>query len=274
MPSSLTILGSGYTAKFLVPLAEQRYTHVFATSRNPDRHLGHLRPEQRIRFDLARSDTWSLLPVETDVLWCFPAVPLELVKQFAESASLRARRLVVLGSTSSYDDGTSIEYPPPWVEETATIDLSKPRVQGEELLRTCYGAIVLRVAGIYGPGRNPIDWIQTGRVNRSHKYVNLIHVEDLGATCLAALRHAKSGEVYNVSDGQPRAWSEICETVERRWQIGSSVSQEPRPCGKRLSNKKMCDLLSLDRAGLRYRDLFDALEVIQRNSFNEAEPSR
>ncbi|QPD04241.1 MAG: hypothetical protein Nkreftii_002015 [Candidatus Nitrospira kreftii] len=272
--SSLTILGSGYTAKFLVPLAEQRYTQIFSTSRNPDQHLGHLRPEQRIRFDLARSDTWSLLPVETDVLWCFPAVPLELVEQFAEFALLRARRLVVLGSTSSYDDGISADYPPPWIEETASIDSTKPRVQGEELLRTHYGAIILRVAGIYGPGRNPLDWIRTGRVNRSRKYVNLIHVEDLGTTCLAALRHAQSGEVYNVSDGQPRTWSEICESVERRWDIRSSVSDEPSPGGKRLSNNKVCELLHLDEAGLRHTNLFEALEAIQKDSLNEAGPSR
>jgi hypothetical protein len=274
LQSSLTILGSGYTAKFLVPLAEQRYTQVFSTSRNPDQHLGYLRPEQRIRFDLARSDTWSLLPVETDVLWCFPAVPLELVEQFAEFALLRARRLVVLGSTSSYDDGISAEYPPPWIEETATIDLTKSRVQGEELLRTRYGAIILRVAGLYGPGRNPLDWIRTGRVNRTRKYVNLIHVEDLGTTCLAALRHAKSGEVYNVSDGQPRTWNEICEWVERRWDIRSSVSDEPTPAGKRLSNYKMFELLNLDGAGLRHTNLFEALEAIQKDSLNEAGPLR
>jgi hypothetical protein len=274
LQSSLTILGSGYTAKFLVPLAEQRYTQVFSTSRNPDQRLGHLRPEQRITFDLARSDTWASIPQATDVLWCFPAVPLELVEQFAEFALLRARRLVVLGSTSSYDDGISAEYPPPWIEETTTIDLTNPRVQGEELLRTRYRAIILRVAGIYGPGRNPLDWIRTGRVNRSRKYVNLIHVEDLGTTCLAALRHAKSGEVYNVSDGQPRTWDEICESVEQRWDLRSSVSDEPRPGGKRLSNNKMFELLNLDGAGLRHTNLFEALEAIQKNSLNEAGPSR
>lgn len=274
LQSSLTILGSGYTAKFLMPLVEQRYTHVFATSRNPDQHLGHLMCNQRVAFDLTRPETWASIPRATDVLWCFPAVPLELVKQFAESSLFHARRLVVLGSTSSYDDGVAAEYPPPWIDETATIDLTKPRVQGEELLRTCYGAIILRVSGIYGPGRNPLDWIRTGRVNRSCKYVNLIHVEDLGATCLAALRHAKSGEVYNVSDGQPRTWNEICETVERRWNIRSCMPDEPRPGGKRLSNNKMCELLNVDGAGLLHTDLYEALEAIQKNSLNEAEPLR
>jgi hypothetical protein len=270
---SLTILGSGYTANFLLPLAQHRYSKVFATSRDPDRHLTHLNPDQRIRFDLAQSETWQMIPPSTDILWCFPAVPVELVRQFADVASLRTRRLVVLGSTSAYDVGASAEYPPPWVDETALIDLKKHRVQGEELLRTDYDAIVFRVAGIYGQGRNPVEWIRTGRVNRSRKYVNLIHVEDLASSCLAALTHADSGEVYNISDGHPRTWMEICQMVEQRWAIRSSDSQEAQATGKRVLNKRMCELLKLGGTGLRYGDLFEALELIQRNSLNEATPS-
>ena len=271
---ALTILGSGYTAKVLLPLAEQQYAQVFATSRDPDRHLTDLRPEQRIRFDLTQPETWQLIPPATDLLWCFPAVPIALVQQFAETALLQARRLVVLGSTSAYDDHLSTEYPPSWVDETATIDLNKPRVQGEELLRTSYGAIILMVSGIYGPHRNPIDWIRTGRVARSRKFVNLIHVEDLAATCLAAIRHGEEGTTYNVSDGTPRTWDEICETVERRWAVRSSVSPEPQPMGKRIANRRLCELLKADGVSLRHHDLYQALEQIEEMTVNEAGPSR
>lgn len=274
MHHSLTILGSGYTAKFLLPLARHHYSHVFATSRDPDRHLTHLSPDQRIRFDLARPETWQAIPTSTDIVWCFPAVPIELVRQFAEAASLRTRRLEVLGSTSAYDVCASAEYPPPWVEETAPVDLTKPRVQGEELLRTSYGAIVLRIAGIYGPGRNPVEWIRTGRVNRSRKYVNLIHVEDLVSSCLAALMHADPGGIYNVSDGNPRTWVEICTMVEQRWDIRSPDSQDADSPGKRVSNKRMCGLLKLHGIGQCHRNLFETLELMQRSSLNEATPSR
>jgi nucleoside-diphosphate-sugar epimerase len=181
---------------------------------------------------------------------------------------------VVLGSTSAYDDCASVEYPPPWVDETAKIDITKPRVQGEELLRTSYRAVVLRIAGIYGPGRNPVEWIRTGRVHPSRKYVNLIHVEDLAATCLAALEQSDKSVAYNVSDGTPRTWNEICETVERRWAVQSSGSGEPRSAGKRVSNKKMCELLKSNHERLRHDDLYEALELIQRSSLNEAGPSR
>ncbi|NGZ11909.1 MAG: hypothetical protein CV088_21505 [Nitrospira sp. LK70] len=274
MHHSLVILGSGYTAKFFLPLAQNHYSHIFATSRDPDRHLSHLRPDQRIRFDLARPDTWQEVPTSADVLWCFPAVPTELVQRFAEAASLRTRRLVVLGSTSAYGGSASAEYPPPWIDETASVDLTKPRVQGEELLRSSYDAVLLRVAGIYGPGRNPVDWIKTRRAKNSRKYVNLIHVEDLAVTCLAALAHGEPGSVYNVSDGDPRTWMEICKMVEQRWDIRAADSQDADSPGKRVSNKRLCELLKLYDGGLRCRDLFETIELMHQNSLNEATPSR
>lgn len=274
MRHSLVILGSGYTAKFLLPLARHRYSHVFATSRDPDRHLTYVNLDQRIRFDLAQPKTWEAIPTSADVLWCFPAVPIELVQRFADAASLRTRRLVVLGSTSAYNDYPSAEYPPPWVDETAPVDLTKPRVKGEEFLRTSSRATVLRVAGIYGPGRDPVEWIRTGRVSRSRKYVNLIHVEDLASSCLAALMHADPSKIYNISDGNPMTWMEICKVVEGRWNIRSYNSRKADSPGKRVLNKGMCELLKLDGTGLRHGDLFEALERIQCNAFSEARPSR
>jgi len=97
------------------------------------------------------------------------------------------------------------------------MDRTKPRVQGEKYLRNELCHIVLRVAGIYGPGRNLLDWIRQGRIGSSRKYVNLIHVEDLAAICFAALDRGHPGEAYNVSDGQPHTRNEIWPTAQQRW---------------------------------------------------------
>jgi nucleoside-diphosphate-sugar epimerase len=111
-------------------------------------------------------------------------------------------------------------------------------------------------------------------VTRSRKYVNLIHVEDLAFTCLAALAHADSRGTYNVSDGNPRTWMDICQMVDHRWDIRSADAQATDSTGKRVLNKRMCELLQLDRVSLRHRNLDEALELIQRNSLNEAKLSR
>lgn len=258
--TSLVILGSGYTARRLLPLASRRYTRVFATSRQPEEHLSDVPANQRIQFDLEQPDTWKNIPEQADLLWCFPAAPLDLVRKFSATLDPPTRRIVALGSTSAYDIGNSQEYPPPWTDESAQIDLTKPRVQGEESLRKDCCAIVLRVAGIYGPGRSPIDWIRTGRVSPSLKYVNLIHVEDLAAICLLALDKGKPGEAYNVSDGQPHTWSEICATAQQRWGVTAAAANKDSSPGKRISNAKL-------RAGLGYTfkhpDLYEALALIE-----------
>ena len=263
---SLVILGAGYVARFLFPFASRRYAHVLATSRVPENHLSHIAPNRRILFALTQQDTWKNIPNETDLLWCFPAMPLNLVQEFAATLDPPSRRLVVLGSTSAYDIGSSREYPPPWIDESAPIDLTRPRVQGEEFLRINCGAIVLRVAGIYGPGRNPLDWIRTGRVGPSRKYVNLIHVNDLATISLATLQHGTPGDVYNVSDGLPRTWADICRITEQRWSIHPASSELSATPGKRILNNKILSLLQADHASLRHSDFLQALEELLNRS--------
>lgn len=262
LSTSLVILGSGYTARFVLPLAERRYPRILATSREPDRHLSHIQPDQRIQFDLTRQDTWKNIPTDADLLWCFPATPLDLVRQFAATLQPRSRRLVVLGSTSAYTTESLIEYPPPWVDETAPIDLAQPRVEGEEFLRTHCAAVILRVAGIYGPRRNPIEWIRSGRVGLSRKYVNLIHVEDLAEICLTALHRGAPGEAYNVSDGTPRTWKDICRMARDRWGIQPSLEAEDALTGKRIANGKLLSLLSSTQKSLMHVDLYQSLEQL------------
>lgn len=263
----LVILGSGYTGRFLFPLAAQRYPSVFATSREPERRLAHLPADRRLHFDLMRRDTWPNIPASADLLWCFPAQPPESVQAVAAAIKAPARRLVVLGSTSAYDIGGSRDSPPQWIDETAPVDPCNPRVQGEEFLRRECGAIVLRVAGIYGPGRNPLDWIRLGRVGPSGKYVNLIHVEDLASICLAALAQGKPGEIYNVSDGVPRTWDEICKTAQERWSVAPAAGPRTDLPGKRIVARKVGTHLGV---AIRHSDLYAALEFLERSNATSA----
>ena len=262
LSQALVILGAGYTARFVLPHAERRYARILLSSRDPDPNLNHVRPDRRIRFDLHQSNTWKNIPSGADLLWCFPATPLQLVQQLAQAHDLSSHRLVVLGSTSAYTETNSHEYPPPWIDETAPIAQQQPRVEGEEFLRTTCGATILRVAGIYGPGRSPLDWIKKGRVGPSRKYVNLIHVEDLAAVCLMALDRGRPGESYNVSDGTPRTWTEVCGRAQDRWGIHSvSRSDGDGPTGKRIANRKLLAMLGADQQ-LRYPDLWNALDQL------------
>ena len=261
MTHPIIILGAGYTGKHLASSLTGASRLFFATSRDPDKHLSHVPADRRLRFDLEQPSTWPNIPVGADLIWCFPATPLEQVQAFARTLDAPDRRIVVLASTSAYEASDhSTEYPPPWTDESVSIDLTKPRVQGEEFLRMNCGAILLRVAGIYGPGRNPLAWIKQGRVSPSRKYVNLIHTEDLAAICLLALEKGKPGEAYNVSDGTPRTWNEIYATAQERWGMPTAAKKEDRSTGKRISTAKLQASLGYT---LRHPDLYEALALIE-----------
>ncbi|TAJ10426.1 MAG: hypothetical protein EPO61_03020 [Nitrospirae bacterium] len=265
-PSPVVILGAGYTGLVIHALGTALGLTVLAGSRSPHEHLTSIPRSQRLRFDLEQPQTWADIPEQARLVWCFPAVPETLVRDFAERVAPTVSRLVVLGSTSGYElaapqkEGTAA----PLIDEEAPLNLALPRVRGEEWLRTHSPAIVLRSAGIYGPGRHVLDWIRHGRVTASPRFVNLVHVEDLAGICLAALERGRAGAVYNVSDGQPRQWAEICRIAQQRWGVESldkgPAGRTTTGPGKRLSIAKLQRDLGY---AFRHPDLYEALDEIE-----------
>lgn len=67
-------------------------------------------------------------------------------------------------------------------------------------------AFVLRLAGIYGPGRNALQSLRDGtarRIVRTGQVFNRIHVDDIAQAIAACLRSELPGGVFNVSDDEP-----------------------------------------------------------------------
>ncbi|MDB4090177.1 NAD-dependent epimerase/dehydratase family protein [Gammaproteobacteria bacterium] len=66
--------------------------------------------------------------------------------------------------------------------------------------------IILRVPGIYGKGRLPVDRVKLREplVNLNESRItNIIHVEDLARICIASIALENQIEIINVSDGSP-----------------------------------------------------------------------
>ena len=251
----LVILGAGYTGRFIYHAAQRQRRSVVATSRDPTAHLSFAQADHRVLFDVRQPATWSHLPSGSDIVWCFPALPADAAGNFAQYAIDRKNRLVVLGSTSAFPAGF-----PDVIDERVPVDLSIPRVSSEEHLRTTFGVTILRLSGLYGPGRHVFDWIRKGKIKNSNTYVNLIHVEDVAELCLLALRYALPGSTYIVSDGQPRRWAEICRFATERFHIEVPPATVTHETGKRLSPRK---ILSDFNYRLKHPDLFKALSELE-----------
>jgi nucleoside-diphosphate-sugar epimerase len=73
---------------------------------------------------------------------------------------------------------------------------------------------IFRLAGIYGPGRSPLDSVRNGTAHRVIKPGQLfgrIHVEDVASVLAASINHPNPGAIYNVSDDEPAAPWEVVE---------------------------------------------------------------
>src|SRR5262249_5061102 len=106
----------------------------------------------------------------------------------------------VYGQTDGEEvDETAVTQP---LEESGQVVLEAERLLRQRLPQ----ALILRFAGIYGPGRLlRSQTIQKGEaiVADPEKWLNLIHVEDGVAAVHAAQARGQDGRVYNVCDDHP-----------------------------------------------------------------------
>lgn len=75
---------------------------------------------------------------------------------------------------------------------------------------------ILRVPGIYGPDRLPLERIRQGQPvvdERESPYTNHIHVDDLTQACVACAERCPASAVFNVSDGRPTTMTEYFNRV-------------------------------------------------------------
>jgi nucleoside-diphosphate-sugar epimerase len=101
---------------------------------------------------------------------------------------------------------------------------AKLRVSAETALGGWCGArdvplVILRVPGIYGPGRLGVERIREGAANIRESEAgpgNRIHVDDLVSCCEAALDSATPAGVYNVGDGDARSATWFAAEVARQ----------------------------------------------------------
>jgi nucleoside-diphosphate-sugar epimerase len=180
------------------------------------------------------------------------------------------RRFIYISTTGVYGQ-TGGE----WVDESA---LCKPeRAGGKACLlaeqklaasRCSASAIVLRCAGLYGPGRIPlVDEVRLGNElpSRPEAHINLIHVEDATRVVAKVEEVETASRLFNVSDGHPVVRREFYDEIARL--IGApqprfaqpqpdSMDRRQRTDDKMISNQRLLRELGIDfrypnfRAGL------------------------
>lgn len=104
-----------------------------------------------------------------------------------------------------------------WVDEASPTApghaRSKERLEVEkEWLDTCLPVHIFRLAGIYGPGRGPLQQLREGRGQRIAKSGHVfcrVHVADIVQVLEASILRPNPSAIYNVCDDEPAPAEEV-----------------------------------------------------------------
>ena len=169
-----------------------------------------------------------------------------------------------------------------WIDETAPTrpinQRSQQRVEVEQrwtefAARRGVPLLVLRLAGIYGPGRSSFDKLREGtarRIVKPGQVFNRIHVDDIGRITALAAR-ARLGGTFNLSDDEPAPPQDLVEYAAKLMGVpvppgipfeSAQMTEMARSFysdNKRVSNKAIKAALGTDLLYPNYRVGLDAI---------------
>lgn len=298
--NKLLIIGCGDIGRRVAHLALHEYRQIIALVRTPEKR-GLLEESgiDTIIGNLDDPETLAALPTTgSDVCYLAPPPGGGVVDSRVQNicsvipGGMEPNKIVYLSTSGVYGDcGNSVvtEETPPNPSTTR----AQRRLNAETTL-TQWGkergvpVIILRVTGIYGPGRLPLMHLMSGAplLNESEAPVtNRIHADDLAAVCIAALSKGVGGDIYNVSDGEHGTMTQYFNAVAdllclpRPPQVGREEAAKIMPpllysyfCENRcINNRKMIEQLGIK---LRFPTLAEGLNSCKHENWQPPDTRR
>jgi dTDP-4-dehydrorhamnose reductase len=281
---NLLVFGLGYSARHFVAHYGGVFERISGTVRDkehrrapvPGVEMLHFSPEgasPEIEDRLAEADVILVsVPPGTSV----DPVLARFGRKLA--AIKRPQRILYLSTIGVYGDHGG-----EWVDEsqppTPRSERSAVRVQAERAwsamgrggAKTVH---LLRLSGIYGPGRNALVNLAEGKARRLVKpgqVFNRIHVEDIARSIAALVVHDGESDAWNVTDDEPAPPQDVIAYAAELMAIEPPPEQDFDTAqltpmarsfygeNKRVSNRKIREVLGLDLAYPTYREGLAAL---------------
>lgn len=216
MRKHIFIFGLGYVGRHLATELCRCGWQVTGTTRQPKKFAGHV------------PDTWTIFPFEAGAPSGELDAHLEKATHLLSTIATPSGRDPVLelygkaikkfSGWTGYISATSV-YPNQskgWIDEDTepapTTARGKSRLAAEQQWQDYANAELFRLAGIYGPHRNPFAELlaRTARIiDKPSQIFNRIHQTDISRIVMAALDKPRPGRVINLADGQPASQADV-----------------------------------------------------------------
>ncbi|MET4480669.1 SDR family oxidoreductase [Bradyrhizobium sp. F1.13.3] len=274
----LFILGLGYSARHFVRLFGGRFSHIAGTVRDPVQRgdLAGIEVHAFSGGSPARETVERISDADVLLISIPPGSAGDpAIATFSDVlAADRHLRIIYLSTIGVYGDHAG-----GWVDEStppkADLDRTRMRLAAEQAWTDTTGgdAAILRLAGIYGPGRNALVTLRAGTVRRIIKpgqVFNRIHVDDIANAIIAAVRHP-SGGIWNVCDDEPAPPQDVIAYAAKLMNVApppeeafetaemSAMARSFYASSARVSNAKMKRELGVTLAYPTYRHALDTL---------------
>jgi len=211
------IAGCGYVGQRLALQLQSRYD-VTGLVRSAER-VAELQSlgVRALAIDLDRVRPGTTIPESLDleaIVYLTPPPVLGesdlRLDRFLQLASVPPHTFVYMSTTGVYGDTAGAIVDESSVVQPRT-DRARRRISAEEMTRVwCterrVRRVVLRVPGIYGPDRLPLERLRHFEPvvrEREAGINNRIQVDDLVEACTCAITNSEARGVYNVTDGRP-----------------------------------------------------------------------
>jgi nucleoside-diphosphate-sugar epimerase len=247
------VVGCGYLGERVARLWRDAGDDVYASTRGGNTDTlsrAGLRP---LTLDVTRGPFGALPVVDTVVFAVgrdrrsgatMSDIHVEGLRAVLDALPAETGRVIYVSSTGVYAQDAG-----EWVDEASVCEPmsegGRACLAGERLLFAhAHGrnAIVLRLAGLYGPGRVPrAADLTAGRpiAGSPHAYLNLIHVEDAARAAVAAAAcEPITDRTYVVSDGHPPTRGEYVGLLATRLGAPPPVFDGGSNLGKRVRNDR------------------------------------
>lgn len=273
----LFILGLGYSARHFVRQHGSSFSHVAGTVRDPAQRndLGRIEVHP---FSGSRPSQETVQQVrDADVL--LVSIPPgsagdPAITAFGDVLQEGRRKVVYLSTIGVYGDHGGA-----WVDEStppqAVLDRTRMRVAAEQAWTDAArgDAAILRLAGIYGPGRNALVTLRAGtarRIIKPGQVFNRVHVDDIASAIMAAIRYPNGG-TWNVCDDEPAPPQDVITYAAELMDVApppeeafataemSAMARSFYASSARVSNAKLKRELGVSLACPTYRHGLDAL---------------